>query len=306
MSSRPSIFIAALACIAILLATLDSRLVQAQSADDWEKEAGGKMSFDVASVKQDKGDVPGQSNIPLFSGNVFPPNGGRLSITNLPAFNFIVFAFKLSGSEGRTLSRELPDWTLEERYDIEAHAPEGTTKDQMRLMMQSLLADRFKLAMHYETHQGSVYDLVLVKPGKMGPHLRLYRSDEVPCSTPDAKDAQSTVEGEFPAICGGIQPLVASSPGMRRFGARNITMTSFANSLSLDRPIVDKTGINGTIDFVQEYYQVNTDHDQIQPDVSPGPTPTEAMKDQLGLRLQPDTAPITRLVVDGIEKPTPN
>jgi uncharacterized protein (TIGR03435 family) len=148
MASRTSLAIAALACIAVLLATLDSRLVRAQSADDWEKAAGGKMSFDVASVKQDKGDVPGQSNIPLFSGNVFPPNGGRLSITNLPVFNFIVFAFKVSGSEGRELSRQLPDWVFQKRFDIEAHAPEGTTKDQMRLMMQSLPADRFRFAMH--------------------------------------------------------------------------------------------------------------------------------------------------------------
>jgi uncharacterized protein (TIGR03435 family) len=93
---------------------------------------------------------------------------------------------------------------------------------------------------------------------------------------------------------------------MRRFGARNITMASFANSLSLDRPIVDKTGINGAIDFAQEYYQVNTDHDQNQPDVSPGPMPTEAMRDQLGLKLQPDTAPIRRLLVDHIEEATPN
>lgn len=263
------------------------------------------MSFDVASVKQDKGDVPGQSNIPLFSGNVFPPNGGRLSITNLPVFNFIVFAFKLSGSEGRALSRELPDWVFEERFDVEAHAPEGTTKDQMRLMMQSLLADRFKFRVHYEIHQDPVYDLVLVKPGKMGPQLRLYSSAEEPCASAEPKAAEATVEGGFPAICGGIQPLVASSPGMHRFGARNITMTSFANSLSLDRPILDKTGISGTIDFVQECYQANTEHDQ-KPDISPGPTPTEAMRNQLGLRLQPDTAPIRRLVVDSIEKPTPN
>jgi uncharacterized protein (TIGR03435 family) len=171
-------------CACLLFAIFGPSFVRAQSSatEDWEKAAGGKMSFEVASVKQDKTGLPPPglapySNIPLYAGDVFPPNGGRLLITNLPVWNFIVFAYKMSGSEANVLSRQLPQWALEERFDIDARAPEGTTKDQMRLMMQSLLADRFKLAMHYETRQEPVYDLVFVKPGKMGPRLRLYQNN---------------------------------------------------------------------------------------------------------------------------------
>jgi bla regulator protein BlaR1 len=307
--------------LAMIAATSPAFFVSAQSPDgaaDWEKAAGGKMSFDVASVKQDMAGLPPSgpapySNFPLFAGDVFPPNGGRVSITNLPVFNFIVFAYKMNGSEARALGSQLQNWAQTERFDIEARAPEGTTKDQMRLMMQSLLADRFKFAMHYETRQEPIYDLVFVKPGKMGPRLRLYQSNkEDPCPTAPAmtpygtnnKEALATVEGGFPAICGGVQPLVASSPDVHRIGSRNITVASFASSLALDRPIVDKTGINGTIDFVLEFYQAG--ENQNQPDLSPGPTYPEAMKDQLGLKLQPDTAPVREFVVDRVEQPTPN
>jgi len=83
--------------------------------------------------------------------------------------------------------------------------------------------------MHYETRQEPIYDLVFVKPGKMGPRLRLYQSNkEDPCPTAPAmtpygtnnKEALATVEGGFPAICGGVQPLVASSPDVHRIGSR--------------------------------------------------------------------------------------
>jgi len=228
---------------------------------------------------------------------------------------FIVFAYKLGGNEANDMDSQLPDWAERERFDIEAQAPEGTTKDQMRMMMQSLLAERFKFAMHWETKQEPVYDLVFIKPGKMGPQLRLYSKDEEPCpdappATPygtNSKAGMATVSGGFPAICGGIQPLVASSPEMHRIGSRNIKMSMFASSFTgeataVDRPIVDKTGIDGTVDFVLEYYRLSDN----APDVLPGPTFLEAIKNQLGLKLKADTAPVRRFVMDHIEQPTPN
>jgi uncharacterized protein (TIGR03435 family) len=295
---------------------LAKKLICAQSTtNDWEKAAGGKMSFDVVSVKQDTAGLPPSgpaphSNIPLFSGSVFPPNGGRLSITNLRLPDFIVFAYKIgSASEANALSSQLPRWAQTERFDIEARAPEGTTKDQMRLMMQSLLADRFKLAIHYETRQEPVYSLVFVKPEKMGPNLRPYGNDEPPCGSKATGAAPtSTIAGGFPAICGGIQPLDPSSPGAARLGSRNIPMSLFAGTfapgpgIAINRPIVDKTGIKGNVDFVLEFYPLSEN----APDVLPGPTFLEAVKDQLGLKLNGDTAPVTKLVIDHAEEPTPN
>ena len=67
-------------------------------------------------------------------------------------------------------------WTTEDRFDIEARAPGNPTKADYRLMMQSLLADRFKLTVHYETRVVPLFELVLAKPGKFGPQLRLHRA----------------------------------------------------------------------------------------------------------------------------------
>jgi uncharacterized protein (TIGR03435 family) len=65
-----------------------------------------------------------------------------------------------------------PAWVTTERITIEAKAPAKTTKDQFRVMMQSLLAERFKLAVHYETREAPVFALTLVTPGKFGPRLQ--------------------------------------------------------------------------------------------------------------------------------------
>jgi bla regulator protein blaR1 len=300
----------------LCLVAAPTLLGQLDTSADWEKAAGGKMSFDVASVREDTAGLPPSgpaphSNVPLFAGTVFPKNGNgtRLSITNLQLQDFIAFAYKMDANEAKALWSQLPKWAQTERFDIEARAPEGTTKDQMRLMMQSLLADRFKLAVHYETQQERVYSVAFVKPGKIGPSLRLYGADEPPCgikATPDATPT-STVPGGFPVPCGGIQQLVPSSPEMVRFGARNITMAMFASTFSggwtaIDRPVVDKTGINGNVDFVLEFYPLSDD----SPDVLPGPTFLEAIKDQLGLKLNEDTAPIRRPVIDHVEEPSAN
>jgi uncharacterized protein (TIGR03435 family) len=69
-------------------------------------------------------------------------------------------------------------WTTEDRFDIEARAQGNPKKADYRLMMQSLLADRFQLKVHYETRVVPLYVLVLAKPGKFGPRLRLHQADD--------------------------------------------------------------------------------------------------------------------------------
>src|SRR5580658_5634043 len=88
-------------------------------------------------------------------------------------------------SSRRTRRRGAPLWPLakivgNDFFDIEAQAPGNPTKDQMRLMIQSLLAERFKLAVHFETRDAPVFALTLVKPGKTGPKL-LPHSEGPPC-----------------------------------------------------------------------------------------------------------------------------
>jgi bla regulator protein blaR1 len=154
-------------------------IVAAQSPDTpgWQAAAGGKTSFDVASVKP--GSAPRIPDFPLDNGNAKTP-GGRFS-TSLPLLIYIAFAYKLPPNEEQTraMLAHLPKWSGG-LFEIEARAKGNPTKDQMRLMMQSLLADRFKLAVHFETREEPDHALTSIKPGKTGPKLRPH-AEGPPC-----------------------------------------------------------------------------------------------------------------------------
>jgi uncharacterized protein (TIGR03435 family) len=101
-------------------------------------------------------------------GDVFTPRGSYFAATNQPLWHYIAFAYNLSGTQELALrfnyfaglSSKAPAWVtgsfdaLADRFDITARSDERPTKDQMRLMMQALLADRFNLMVHRETRQG--------------------------------------------------------------------------------------------------------------------------------------------------------
>src|SRR5580704_11837095 len=134
--------------IAIALLTVGSIHAQSQSRTNTEK-----MEFDVASVKQNKSDGQSISNIPLGPGAVYTPTGGFFSATGFPLVTYIAFAYKLMGNDFQSLLAQLPGWATTDRYDIQARAQGDPTKDQMRLMMRSVLEDRFKLTMHTEPRE---------------------------------------------------------------------------------------------------------------------------------------------------------
>lgn len=129
----------------------------------------GELAFEVASVKANKtGANAATTNVPLGPGSVYTPTGGYISIVNYPAVAFISFAYKVTGDQEQYLRAHLPDWVLSERFDIQARAAGDPTKDEMRLMMQSLLADRFKLTIRHESRQASIYALLLTRQDRSG------------------------------------------------------------------------------------------------------------------------------------------
>src|SRR5262249_49925158 len=139
---------------------------QPPNAPDWQTAAGGKMAFEVSSMKRGSFVPP---SFPLDVGDSFTPTGGRF-IANFPLLQLITFAYKFAPApqQREFWAGQLPDWASSsaERYTIEGKAPiENPTKDQFRLMMQSLLADRFKVAIHFETRQGPILALTLATPG---------------------------------------------------------------------------------------------------------------------------------------------
>ncbi|HEY6465205.1 MAG TPA: TIGR03435 family protein [Candidatus Acidoferrales bacterium] len=272
------------------------------------------MAFDVASVKQDKtgfgptGTRPG-TNVPLGDGYAFKPTGGLFRATNLPLTTLISFAYKLSLSQTLVLATQAVKtnglhWVLGDRWDVEARAQGNPTKDQYRMMVQSLLADRFKFAAHMGIIQGPIYLIELQKPGELGPQLKANSLDS-PCSnTSNAKDAPK------PAIpCGGMI-FTNPNPGRTRCVGRAVPIATIANTLGVNadekRPVIDKSGLSGTFDFTLEWApHFNGPLPPGYPEPDPGaPTFLEAIKEQLGLKLDPTTGPISVLVIDHVEEPS--
>jgi len=291
---------------------------QPAATPQWQTDAGGKMEFDVASVKPDTADPSPQTvstNVPLGSGNMYRPAGGLFRASNIPLFSYIAFAYKMDTYQLMTFAKDLPSWTTSNRYDIEARAAGDSTKDQMRLMMQALLADRFKLAIRSEIRQVPIFALILDKPGKMGPQLKPY-PDGTPCDptasagTNAAQGLPSIVAGGFPAICGGYANMPPSVPGRIHAGARNVTIQIMADQFpgfgnSIDRPVVDRTGLTGTYDFSIEFTPELPPGANFPADPS-GPTFLQALKEQLGLKLDSQTGPAVVFILDHVEQPSEN
>ena len=280
---------------------------------------GTQLAFEVASVKPNKSDAPPYSNFPLNAGDFYVPNGGLFSAKNLPLVTYIFFAYKIQGNQAQSLIPQLPGWVLTEHFDIEARADGNPTKDEMRTMMRSLLADRFKFAVHFEKREVPVLAFVVAKPGKIGPQLQQHPSDEncqseaAPPSagTPDA--LMQTVAGGLPLLCNGILGLPPSVPGRSRLGGRNVTIAFMADLLSqrvtLGRPMIDATGLTGTFDFLLEFTPESQGatppglNAPLDPD---GPTFEEALREQLGLKLESRKTSMDVLVMDHVEHPSEN
>jgi uncharacterized protein (TIGR03435 family) len=270
----------------------------------WAQPGGGskKLEFDVASVKQNKtGDPPQYANSPLGPGTVFLPNGGRFFATDQSLMTYIAFAYKVQGIQFKDLMSQLPDWVNTENFDIDARTRPDITKDQMRLLMQSLLADRFKLKIHTETRQVPVLSMTLAKEEKFGPKLQPH--PPASCKT-DPLPVNGEMLGVFPALCGGFLSLAPSSPELQNVGARDITMAFLANGLTSlgrsDRPVIDNTRLSGTFDMALEWAP-DPEPGQTPPDAPSGAPFFQAVKEQLGIKLDSQKGPVDTLVVDHIE-----
>ena len=226
-------------------------------------------AFDTASIKPTPKDFrpPG-----MFQ---FLP-GGRFHTTDVWIKYVIQRAYNLEDYQivGG------PSWlNSDARYDIEAKAADGSaTKDQMRLMLQTLLADRCQLKTHQETREFSVYNLVVAKGG---PKLVALKEGEPgkPCTREN---------DEMPC-------------GMH-------TMSQVADWLKyvVLHPVLDNTGLSGTYDLHMMFDSFEVQGKPTPPEFAGRPTLTTALNEQLGLKLVPAKAQIPVLVIDSIEKPSAN
>jgi uncharacterized protein (TIGR03435 family) len=293
----------AAAGVAVLMAQiavgiLDAPSVRAQDQADWQSKAGAKMTFEVASVKlsTEKQFVP--PSMPLDAGDRYHPTGDYFR-ADFPLWSYIQFAYKLwaPAEDQRKEIVRLPRWVTTDRYSIEARAAGTPTKDQFRLMVQSLLADRFMLAAHFEIREVPALTLTLVKAGKLGP--KLIREDAGP--------------ENYPPMCDSLV-LIRRPNGMMLAGYRNVTMDQLAGSLSgiigLGHTLVDRTGLSGRFDFTLAWAPEPTAPPPSDAPTTPpdplGPTPVQALRDQLGLKLESARGPVKILVIDHVDRPSEN
>jgi uncharacterized protein (TIGR03435 family) len=295
-----------LVMVAVWLAGGDCVAILAQAPDD--------PAFEVASVRSNKSTAEPSSRFPLGPGDAYVP-GNLFSATNQPLIAYLRFAFKLS--QGELL--DLPAWVYDEHFDIAARATGNPTKDQMRAMMQALLADRFKLKVHRERRTRPAFNLVLVRRGQIGPQLKANTDDKacassaeqtggaVPTAGPTEPSPKSGLQLP-PLLCGTIGQVSASAPDKGRIAGRKVTVERIAGFLKnsftgVDRQVLDRTGLTGTFDFSLEWSPEREPPDQT---AASGPGFLEALQKQLGLKLVATTAPADVLVIDHIERPDEN
>jgi len=273
---------------------------------------GKRLEFEVASVRKNKSEDEASMNVsPILGDGPIPP-GNLYLAKNIKLIQFIAFAYSLTQIQLRSLELHVP-WTTQDRFDIEARAQGNPTKADYRLMMQSLLADRFKLKVHYETRVVPLYVLVLAKPGKFGPQLRLHRADDPVCAKPATSQNPNAVDAEgYPEVCGGPYGMMPSKPGRMKSGGRDVPMARFSAILTgvgvVDRPMLDQTGIQGTVDYSMEWRKVV---DQVARGApleldEDAPTFADALKEQLGIKMLPQKGPSELFLVDHIERPSEN
>jgi uncharacterized protein (TIGR03435 family) len=213
--------------------------------------------------------------------------------------------------------------TLEsERFEITARVPAGATREQLRTMIQSLLADRFKLKLHRESKEMASYQLMVARNGPK------FKASGTEAATPAGGTSLPPGPGGpppldkdgYPITPPGRESMMAILPGRARIRAVQETMPQFAARLSnfLGQPVNDATGLKGKYDFLLSWSPEEgrsfvagapPPPPYLVPDGPPtsapqemGPTLFTALQQQLGLRLERKKAPVELLVIDHIER----
>ena len=281
-----SLAVAAMAAASLAVATgiLTPQCSEAQTA--------ARPEFEVASLKANSSGMPGFS-IRALPGGLTARN---ISLKRLVAMGYRVTDYQIFGAV---------TWLESARFDLEAKSPGPAQLPQLRLMVQSMLDDRFKLKIHRETRELPIYSLILAKSGvKDGPGLiESAVGDCGPVETPAAPSKDPRLPA---AVCGTVNP----GPG-RIFGQHG-RISQLADRLAtmLGRTVVDKTGLDGVYDIELTF---TPDADmapplppgQPAPDV-PGPSLFTAIQEQLGMKLVAGKGPVEVIVIDSAEKPAGN
>jgi bla regulator protein BlaR1 len=252
-------------------------------------------SFEVVSIKPNPNRNPYATA--MAGGDLSHEMMRLTTVKFLITYAYNVRSFQVSGG---------PDWIGSDRFDIDAKPDDATlakleamTRDETlayrRLLYQSLLADRFKLAVHHATVEGAMYSLVVAKPGK----LPVAKGD---CPAPGAPHDP------------GVMPCGATVLWPGHVEQKSVPINTLVFSLTTlsGKLVLDNTHLTGTYDITLEWTPDSTrlgppDPNSPFPAPDPnGPSLEEVLEEKLGLKLVPTTGPVDNIVIDHIEEPSPN
>lgn len=268
--------------------------------------ASAQTQFDVVSIKLNQ--LGRGAGLPRVASEP-----GRFVASNAPLKMLLQFAYR--PSDARTLRNSdifgAPDWADADRFDVEAKF-EGKSQpilpEQMRLMVQSLLAERFQLSAHWETRDMPVYNLMakdLVKI-KLSPDQAAPTIAQARVSDPAGPPPRGTVRTLANPLPSGMELTLSGNA---------VPIETLVNELQLymGRPVRDKTALTGLFDIRLQFHIASRSGDaggtQTTPLVAPdpaGPDIFAAIQDQLGLKVESARAAVEVLVVDRVQKPSEN
>jgi uncharacterized protein (TIGR03435 family) len=240
----------------------------------------GSLRFDVASLKPSAPGFHESSTVRMA------PGGQRYIGENASLKLMMIVAYRVKADQ---ISGG-PSWMDSERYDMNAQAERQSSVEELHIMLRNLLSDRFKLQFHNEKRELAAY--VLTVDGAGSPKLQPHEAENAgePWIDVGGKMLQTTMH--------------AKSVGMDYFAFRLAQM--------MDRPVVDQTKLSGAYDFDLAYTKElppnmseNTQLNGAPVDTS-GPTIFQAVRKQLGLRLEAQRTPVAILAIDHAEKPAAN
>jgi uncharacterized protein (TIGR03435 family) len=279
-------------------ATLLTGLMSLASFAAHAQTSEASPRFDVASVKPSPPRSPGRASMMNFRGGPGTRYPGRIDWQNISLANFLAVAYNV-----RSYQIAGPEWMDSAAFDVAATMSTDATTQEFHLMLQRLLAERFKLTLHHEQRESAAYSLVV---GKGGPKMK-----ESAEAQPAPGKMQRDEDG-FPVFPGMRDTYTTSNAGRMRIHAIGETMARFAMLLSgqLRRPVTDATGLNGKYDFVVTYAPAGLEASPggapAIPDAGAGLDLIGAMR-QIGLNLEQKREPIDIIVIDHLEKvPTEN
>jgi uncharacterized protein (TIGR03435 family) len=235
------------------------------------------LSFEAATIKPSKPDAQGKG---------FQVRGRHLATLNTSLSDMITFAYDLHAKQ----IIGAPAWAESDRYDVDAQ-PDGQGQPslkQWKIMMQKLLADRFKLSFHREKKELPVYAITVAK------------------GVPKLTESHGDPNGLPGLFFRGLGLLPATNASMA-------DLAGVMQSTVLDRPVVDHTGITGKFDFTLTWtpdeFQFRTLGVRVSPPADPATAPPDlftAMQQQLGLRLEATRALTDVMAIDRVERPSGN